>query len=685
MLLRLSLRNIKRSLKDYTIYFFTLVLGVAIFYLFNSIESQSVMMDVSSSTREIIKMMVNFLSGVSVLVSFILGFLIIYASRFLMKRRHKEFGIYMILGMGKRQISWILLCETFLIGLVSLGFGLLIGIALSQVMSIFVANMFEADMTRFEFIFSSSATFKTILYFGVIYVIVMIFNTFSIGRQQLIDLLLSKRKNEQIKAKNTWLCTLVFLLSIGMLGYAYYLVTVGVTQLDSADKIFIPIALGISGTYLLFWSLSGFILKIMMLYKKRYFKGLNSFVVRQFSSQMNTTVFSMSLICLMLFTTICVLSSGIALKNAVTSNMQEFTPVDIYLEKNWDLAGQNANGKQYTQGEIADSHISIAETFQQLDFSIDKYFKDVYTLNTYATNDLTLKDTLGKAFPSIKQKYTFLNTDMAENIMRISDYNQIAKRYGQKPFQLSDHQYMIVANFDNMVAIRNQALKVNSPIQLLNQTYTPKYQTCQEGFLVPSSNASNSGIILVLDQAVNESIRAQNIMIANYKANDKAGCQAIEDKIIALDQHPYSKNTNLDAITRISIYEGSVGIGAMVIFIGIYIGVVFLISSAALLALKELSESADNKERYTMLRKIGTDEKMIQKALFKQIALFFVAPLMVAIVHSVFGIQFCTYIISTFGKQNLLPSIIATVIFIILIYGGYMMVTYYSSRAMLKD
>ena len=423
----------------------------------------------------------------------------------------------------------------------------------------------------------------------------------------------------------------------------------------------------------------------MMFYKKHYFKGLNSFIVRQFSSQMNTTVFSMSLICLMLFTTICVLSSGIALKNAVTSNMQEFTPVDIYLEKNWDLAGQNANGKQYTQGEIADSHISIAETFHQLDFSIDKYFKDVYTVNTYATNDLTLKDTLGKAFPSIKQKYTFLNTDMAENIMRISDYNQIAKRYGQKQFQLSDHQYMIVANFDNMVAIRNQGLKANSPIQLLNQTYTPKYQTCQEGFVVPSSNESNSGIILVPDQAVNESIRVQNIMIANYKANDKAGCQAIEDKIIALDQHPYSKNTNLDAITRISIYEGSVGIGAMVIFIGIYIGVVFLISSAALLALKELSESADNKERYTMLRKIGTDEKMIQKALFKQIALFFVAPLMVAIVHSVFGIQFCTYIISTFGKQNLLPSIIATVIFIILIYGGYMMVTYYSSRAMLKD
>ena len=115
MLLKLSLRNIKRSFKDYTIYFMTLILGVAIFYLFNSIESQTVMLNVSSSTREIIGMMVNILSGVSVLVSFILGFLIVYASRFLMKRRNKEFGIYMTLGMGKRQISSILLCETLLL------------------------------------------------------------------------------------------------------------------------------------------------------------------------------------------------------------------------------------------------------------------------------------------------------------------------------------------------------------------------------------------------------------------------------------------------------------------------------------------------------------------------------------------------------------------------------------------
>ena len=118
MLYKLSLKNIKKSFKDYAIYFFTLILGVAIFYVFNAIDSQTVMLDVTSSTGEIIKLMIEMLSGVSVFVSFILGFLIIYASRFLMKRRNKEFGIYLTLGMSKRKISMILFFETLFIGII---------------------------------------------------------------------------------------------------------------------------------------------------------------------------------------------------------------------------------------------------------------------------------------------------------------------------------------------------------------------------------------------------------------------------------------------------------------------------------------------------------------------------------------------------------------------------------------
>lgn len=151
MLFKISVKNIRKSFKDYAVYFFTLILGVAVFYVFNAIDSQTVMLDVRKNVYDIIKLMNEMLSGVSVFVSCVLGFLIIYASIFLIKRRNKEFGIYLTLGMSKRKISIILFFETLLIGIVSLVVGLFLGAVLSQFMSILVANLFDADMTKFKF------------------------------------------------------------------------------------------------------------------------------------------------------------------------------------------------------------------------------------------------------------------------------------------------------------------------------------------------------------------------------------------------------------------------------------------------------------------------------------------------------------------------------------------------------
>ncbi len=189
MLCKLSIKNIKKSIKDYAIYFFTLILGISIFYVFNALDSQAIMLNVSSNTKEIIKLMMNILSGVSVFVSFVLGFLIIYASRFLIKRRSREFGIYLTLGMSKKKVSLILFFETLFIGILSLIVGLFLGILISQVMSLIVANMFEANLTKFTFVFSFSSCLKTIIYFSIMYLLVMIFNTISVSKCKLIDLL----------------------------------------------------------------------------------------------------------------------------------------------------------------------------------------------------------------------------------------------------------------------------------------------------------------------------------------------------------------------------------------------------------------------------------------------------------------------------------------------------------------
>lgn len=688
MLCKLSLKNIKKSIKDYAIYFFTLILGVAIFYVFNALGSQTVMMDVSSSTEELIELMMTMLSGVSVFVSFILGFLIIYASRFLMKRRNKEFGVYLTLGMSKRKISLILFFETLFIGIISLVVGLGIGIILSQLMSLVVANMFEADLTKFAFVFSSSSCIKTIIYFGIMYLFVMIFNTYSVSKCKLIDLLNGAKTSEKIKLKNPILCIIIFIISCLVLGKAYHLVTVEFLTLQEAEDILVPIVMGCVSTFFIFWSLSGLLLRIARSMKNFYYKGLNSFTLRQFSSKINTTVFSTTIICLMLFITICLLSACLTMKNSMNANIKELAPADFMFTTNMNMDKYYDSFRTYgyNDNKIKNSHYTVLEMFNIFNYDITRGVKEYVEINTYATPDLTMNHTLGSKLDSVRTSFPFLQYDTKESIIKISDYNKVARLYGNEEYSLKDDEYMIVADFKSMVEIRNMALENGETINLFGHTLKPKYNSCQDGFLEMSSNHINTGIILVSDNVINEDYLVQNHLIGNYNTSDKNEIKEIENNINALAKNPKANDYLLPSgSTRLSIKEATTGLSAMVTFIGLYLGVIFLISSAAVLGLKELSESSDNKQRFRMLRKIGTDEKMINKALFRQIAIFFMLPLILALIHSVFGIMFAMKILEVFGNDQLLPSIIMTTIFMVIIYGGYFLITYYCSKNIIKE
>ena len=698
MLFKLSIRNMKKSFKDYAIYFLTLVLGVAIFYMFNSIDSQQAMLEVSQSTRDIIKLMINMLGYISVFVAVVLGLLIVYANNFLINRRKKEFGIYMTLGMGKRQISKIILMETILVGIMSLIVGLIIGVFASQFMSILVAKMFEADMSKFQFVFSKDACIKTCIYFAVMYVAVMFFNTFTVSRYKLINLLNASKKNENVKIKNPIICILVFLGAVVILGYAYWKVTGDVSSLTTADKILSPILMGIVGTVAVFWSLSGFIIQIVQKMKNIYFKNTNMFVLRQINNKINTMVISMSVICLMLFMTISILSSSLALRNTMQRELIEMTPVDLNLYKTANLPEKylqyGTYGKEITSTPeaMSDSKIPIAETLKNngLDMNV---LKDIVEITVYSTDDLTWKDFFGdKYIDIIKTKYPNLLYNTAEQIVKISDYNKIAKLYGINQYELNNDEYIVLCDFDSQKELRDEALKDgNNVLNIVGKQYKSKYNECKTGYIQMSPNHTNTGIILVPDNCeLAESMKKQYLFVANYNADTKEGKEEIE-KIFVDDNSELLQNLdknglNIDGKTKIALMEASVGLATIVTFIAIYLGIIFLIASSAILALKQLTDSSDNKQRYTILRKIGCDEKMINKALFRQIGIFFGVPLVLAIIHSVFGIQFAITIMSGLAsKKDLLPSAIATVIIIGIIYGAYFLATYLGSRNIIKE
>ena len=393
----------------------------------------------------------------------------------------------------------------------------------------------------------------------------------------------------------------------------------------------------------------------------------------------------MTIICLMLFITICVLSSALSLKNSMTSNLKELAPIDIELYKKRNVNKEDASILGYNEYQIEDTYHTIEESLEKVDFDIDDYLKDIVHVNIYATNELAFLNTLGSELETVKKEFPYIDLYSAEAIVKISEYNQVAKLYGNPTYELEEDEYMIIADFDSMIAIRNKTLEKGTTITLGGKTLSPKYSECKEGFIEISSNHINTGIILVPDDVINEEWLEEEHLLANYIGDTDEEKEETENIIINLENHPNANMINLSASTKITIYEASIGLGAMVTFIGLYLGIVFLISSAAILALKELTESTDNKERFDMLRKIGTDEKMIHKALFTQILIFFMFPLVLAIIHSIFGIMFCDYILATFGNEELLKSIVMTASLIVVIYGGYFFITYYCSKNIIKS
>ncbi len=693
MLFKLSLKNMKKSIKDYGIYFLTLVLGVAIFYIFNSLDSQQAMLNVSSSVNELIKLMIELLGMVSVFISIILGLLIVYANYFLISRRKKEFGIYMSLGMGRRQISKIILIETIFVGLISLIVGLVIGIFASQFMSILVAKLFEADMSKFEFVFSKSACIKTCVYFSLMYVAVIIFNTFTISKYKLINLINATRKNEKVKIKNPIISIIVFAISASILGYCYYKVTVGYATIRKINDILPIILMGIVSTIFVFWSLSGFILRVVQQMKKIYLKDTNMFVLRQINNKVNTTVIGMSVICIMLFMTITILSSALSLRNTMQRDLKEMTPVDINLYKDANLPEKyvNSYGKEiiFTKEQIEDSRISIQNTLENNGFDMN-ILKDVLEISVYASEKFAWKDFFGDKFEEIKALFPMLAYDTKEEIIKLSDYNKIARMYGNQEYELNDNEYIVICDFDSIKEIRNMVLKDESIIEISGEKLTSKYNECKEGYITMSTSHVNTGVIIVPDSCkLPDEMKVEHFLLANYNADSKEKKEEIEEYIISSGTGFIKKinesGIQIDGMTKIVIIESSVGIATIVTFIAIYLGIIFLIASSAILALKQLTESSDNKQRYTILREIGCDEKMINKALFRQILIFFMMPLILAIIHSIFGIQFALTMMSGIAsKTDLLPSAIATVVIIGFIYGAYFIATYEGSKNIIK-
>lgn len=676
MYFKIALNNVRKSFKDYSIYFLTLTLGVCIFYAFNSIGDQKAFLELGKRQAEYINILQRLISGISVFISCVLGGLILYANNFLVKKRKKELGIYMTLGMGKNKISKILTYETALVGIISLVVGLGVGIIVSQGISAFASKLFEVSLSNYKFLLSTDAILKTILYFGIIFILVMIFNTFVISKYKLIDMLTAAKKNEDIKIKNPILTAIIFFISLGLLGVAYKLVIkVG---LNPTDRMFlVSIVLGILGTLLLFFSLAGFVLYVLQRNKNVYLKGLNIFVLRQMNSKINTNFLSMTVICLMLFLTISTLATGLSFKNALEKGLENTTPFD-------------ASATYYID---EDSKIKTAEeSIKELGFKFNPEDKIVsyneYKLEKTNLESLLNKNAEGKNKKEIVEAMTYKGT----NAISISSYNDIRALSGEKSVSLANNEVLISSNLDEVENTLKNILKNNEKIEIdgkeykiANNALIGEGKVIKEAF--ESTGMTNNFFTLIVpDDIVSNLKPIANKININFpkNSNEEERVQKLfnEYRDGVVDSSKYGF---VNGYTKARIYEDNNGMTNIVLFIGIYLGVIFLISSTAVLALQQLSEASDSIDRYKSLRRIGVSQKMINKSIFTQVSIYFGLPLVVALVHSVVAIKVVNGFLTMFNRPDIGVSSLVTALIMVIVYGGYFYATYTGYKSTVKN
>ncbi|MDO5038999.1 FtsX-like permease family protein [Clostridium sp.] len=656
MYFKLAINNVKKSFKDYTIYFLTLTFAVCIFYSFNSIDAQKDMMGIK---KQYLELMSNGMSYISIFVSVILGGLIIYANNFLIKRRKKELGLYMSLGMSKGKMSKLLVIEELLIGIGSLIIGLIAGMLISQLLAIITSKLFEVNIIKYQFIVSVNSIIKTIIYFGVIFLIVMIFNTFNISKYKLIDLLNAHKKGEKNKIKNPFIAGILFIISIVMIVFAYKLILkIGLDFTKPEFKI--SILLGIVGTVLFFYGLTSFLIVIIQKNKKIYLKKLNIFTLRQMNSKINTNFISMAVICLMLFLTISILSTGVGFKKQNIDNIAKYdASVTAYFDKN--------------------KKDSIKNILDKTKFKIISGDKYAY-INLYDTK-VSFNSLLGE-YANGNIKETIENGHMGNiKAIPLSEFNELRALNGEKPLKLDENKFLIQSNMEQMRPTIENFIKKSSEIQIENKKYTLEDNKLIENPISTQSAAEVLFNIIVPDSVVNGLEINQSFLDIQY-GNDKDKSQQYYTEFFKNNND--FNGTFLRLTTKIETLEVMNASTALILYIALYLGIIFLISSAAVLALQQLSEASDSAERYNSLRRIGAPEKMINKTIFIQTLSYFMLPLALAIVHSVVAIKVTNSFIALYGKPSIISSSLLTMVFIIIVYSGYFIATYFGYKNIVK-
>lgn len=687
MFFRLALGNVRKSARDYTVYFVTLVLGVAVFYAFSTISDQASFL--STDTREAIQVVGGLMRIVTVFLAFVLGFLMVYANNYLVKRRKREFGLYQLLGMTRGQVSAVLFLETTIASVASFLIGLLVGILLSWLLVFVTAALFGDQVTNFTFQFSSAAAAFTLGCFVIIFLVMLAFNLRMLRKVDLADLMGASRKNEQVKVRSLPVTFLFGLAGIALIAWAYYRLTrdgLPFSSMDDYGNFCATTGIVCLGTLVFFYGLSGIPFHVGRAFHGAYYRGLNMFTVRQLSSKVNTVSASMAVISFILFLAIMAVSGGMGICSGLDADIKTSNPYDASLVFSYTEDGVDDTQRIVPANQVLENAgIDFSSIASQLAY-VNVYYSDLVgggSLNVQALSEASGVSLDVIEDPSDSADYS----SMSMYLMTQSDYNKIRALNGLSSMQLGEDGYLILSSYTALMkSFDDKVMAAGTQIAVSGRTLSPVSSPAGSDLSSTISNvADRFDIIVVPDDLVEGAELASTVVDMNYSVSTEAGdayfSRATSDLFDqanpdgALSGFSYGLRSENTQTTRMS--------SAIVSYLAIYIGFVLVIACAAILAIQQLSSVSDAISSYRLLTDLGCPKSMATRSLFAQTLAFFLLPLVVALMHTSVALRQLIRVVSLVGSSNWTGAIVTTAIAFVAVYGTYFVITFLTARGIL--
>lgn len=701
MLAKLAFANVRRSYKDFAIYFFTLLIGVAVFYAFNSITAQDAVLAFDKSQGNMIELLSYLINGVSVFICVILAFLVVYASRYLIKRRNKEFAIYLLLGMPKGTLLRLTLAETLIVGLVSLMAGIGLGLLISQGLLYVTAFMFVVDIPGFTFFIAQDELVKTIVVFLIIFALALFFNVGYVMKAKLIDLIQSERKNDTLKLRSIPVSFCLFLISCVIIGVSYYLLSENGIVVNPTFGA--ATALVCVGTLLFFYSLSGFLLRVIQSIKPLYYRGLNMFTLRQVASRINSSFVSMAVICMTLFLAITSVAGGVGISLSMQNSMASITHYDASATSYYSVAS-SLEGSDYSN-EVKQRYEALQGYLEKHDYNMAQGIADdAKKLGLPDFNNVVRESaqvdmydseaTFGQLDEQLGKPMTdYVGTEMINpdyidqtlSIVPVSQYNHAMEISGREGISLGRDEAVLNCDTDVVMDYARDVAKSGITLNVFGHDLTVDRDLNTETFQT-TSIPGQMGILIVSDEIVpDDSVPVTSILNVQFTNNPDAEKQWMDIyEGISTSEDPETWPLNM-GMTKEEVFSQNIGLTTIIAYLAIYIGLVLVVACAAILAIQQLTSASDNRTRYQLLNKLGAPRSMVNGALFKQILIAFLFPLVLAIAHSLCALQEVVTLVQLFGHLDIGQTSIVVSGAFLAVYGLYFVLTYVAARGVIRS